>query len=224
MIRFGSPVRLIQCWGAALPSDPMRRVGPLCQPSDCLLKCVLRCRITVSLSVACSVRQLMVRRTFFSFHYERDVSRAMVVRNSWMTKPDRDSAGFFDGSLWEEAGSKPDAVSQAINEGLARSSVTVVLIGAETANRAWVIEEIRRSLELRKGLLGIHVNRIPNLLGFQDPAGENPFAKFTVIKDGELVPLSNAVKTYLWQAHDGYANLGDWIEEADRLSQLFVPV
>ena len=41
----------------------------------------------------------MARRVFFSFHYERDIWRANVVRNSWLTK-DREAAGFFDASLW----------------------------------------------------------------------------------------------------------------------------
>jgi len=31
----------------------------------------------------------MARRVFFSFHHERDVWRANVVRHSWVTKPDR---------------------------------------------------------------------------------------------------------------------------------------
>ena len=41
----------------------------------------------------------MARRTFFSFHYKPDVSRAWVVRNSWVTKVaqgEREDAGFFD--------------------------------------------------------------------------------------------------------------------------------
>ena len=41
----------------------------------------------------------MARRVFFSFHYEKDIWRASQVRNSWVTKPDRESAGFWD---WEK--------------------------------------------------------------------------------------------------------------------------
>ncbi|KKL85384.1 hypothetical protein LCGC14_1955320 [marine sediment metagenome] len=36
----------------------------------------------------------MVRRVFFSFHYEGDIWRSNVVRNSWVTK-DRETAGFW---------------------------------------------------------------------------------------------------------------------------------
>jgi len=45
----------------------------------------------------------MVRRVFFSFHYERDIWRANIVRNSWVTKPDREAAGFVDATVWEKA-------------------------------------------------------------------------------------------------------------------------
>lgn len=44
----------------------------------------------------------MARRTFFSFHYENDVWRANIVRNSWVTKSDRDAAGFVDAADFEE--------------------------------------------------------------------------------------------------------------------------
>lgn len=43
----------------------------------------------------------MVRRTFFSFHYTRDVWRANVVRNCWHGR-DREAAGFWDSLLWEK--------------------------------------------------------------------------------------------------------------------------
>ena len=41
----------------------------------------------------------MARRTFFTFHYKPDVTRAWVVRNSWVPKVaqgTREGAGFFD--------------------------------------------------------------------------------------------------------------------------------
>ena len=59
----------------------------------------------------------MARRVFFSFHYERDIWRANQVRNSWVTQPDRESAGFFDASLWEEAKRKGDAAIKKMIDG-----------------------------------------------------------------------------------------------------------
>lgn len=38
----------------------------------------------------------MAKRVFFSFHYENVSNfRVNVVRNHWLTKPNRESAGFF---------------------------------------------------------------------------------------------------------------------------------
>jgi hypothetical protein len=46
----------------------------------------------------------MAKRVFFSFHYQDVIDfRAIVVRQHWMTKPDREEAGFFDASIWESA-------------------------------------------------------------------------------------------------------------------------
>ena len=77
----------------------------------------------------------MARRVFFSFHYGRDIWRVNQVRQSWVTK-DRETAGFWDASLWEEARKKGDAaIKKMIDDALRNTSVTVVLIGAETAHR-----------------------------------------------------------------------------------------
>ena len=48
----------------------------------------------------------VARRVFFSFHYERDVQRASVIRNSWVTKPNSEEAGFIDAANWEEVKKK----------------------------------------------------------------------------------------------------------------------
>ena len=42
----------------------------------------------------------MARRVFFSFKY-KDVSRAMVVRNSWVTQG-KEAAGFVDAADFEK--------------------------------------------------------------------------------------------------------------------------
>ncbi len=87
----------------------------------------------------------MARHVFFSFHYQRDIWRANVVRNSWVTQ-DREAAGFWDESLWEEAQKKGDAaIKRMIDEGLKNTSVTVVLIGAETSGRKYVRYELQES-------------------------------------------------------------------------------
>jgi hypothetical protein len=143
----------------------------------------------------------MARRTFFSFHYERDVTRANVVRNSWLTKPDREASGFFDASLWEESKKQGDAaIKRMIDDGLRNTSVTVVLIGRETAGRSYVVYEIERSIDRGNGLLGVQIHAIKNLQGVQDEPGSNP--------------LPSGVPVYRWFKDDGYVSLGSWIEQA----------
>ena len=99
----------------------------------------------------------MARRVFFSFHYERDIWRANQVRNSWVTQ-DREASGFWDASLWEEAKKKGDAaIKKIIDDAMVGTSVTAVLIGAETANRTYCQYEITRSHALGKGMLGVYI-------------------------------------------------------------------
>src|SRR6266542_3208583 len=109
-------------------------------------------------SQACDSRDgtggTMAHRTFFSFHYDDDVWRAGVVRNRGALK--KDDIEFIDASLWEEAETQGDAaVKKLIDDALARSTVTCVLIGATTASRRWVKYEIGESIRLGKGLFGV---------------------------------------------------------------------
>src|SRR3954454_15604324 len=99
----------------------------------------------------------MARRVFFSFHYERDVWRASIVRNSWLTK-EREAAGFWDAGIWEDAKKKGDAaIKTMIDNSLKNTSVTAVLIGKETASRPYVKYEIEQSIGRGNGILGVRI-------------------------------------------------------------------
>jgi hypothetical protein len=156
----------------------------------------------------------VARRAFFSFHYERDIWRANVVRQSWLMHPDRETAGFWDASLWEEAKQNAARVRKMINEALDTCSVTVVLIGAETYQRKWVLEEITESHRRQMGMLGVYIHRIKDQWGNVDPAGGNPFDQLHVQSGWTTKPLSAFYPTYSWFNDEGYSNLGKWIEEA----------
>lgn len=153
----------------------------------------------------------MARKTFFSFHYERDVWRANQVRNSWVTK-DRESAGFVDSAAFEEVKKKgEDAIHKWIDGQLSGTSVTVVLIGAETSNRKYVDYEILESHKKGNGLLGVYVHNMKDSSGYSDVPGSNPFNKWTFKNTaGEIVTYP----TYDWVSDEGYKNLGAWIEAA----------
>lgn len=155
----------------------------------------------------------MARRVFFSFHYENDVWRSSVVRNSWLTKEGREEAGFFDASIWEDAKTKGEAaVHKFIDNALKNTSVTAVLIGSETSNRQYVLYEIVESWNRGNGVLGIYVHNIKDQKQSTTIRGANPLDNITLVDSGKK--LSSVVKTYDWVNDDGYNNLGDWVELA----------
>ncbi len=145
----------------------------------------------------------MARRAYFAFHYQRDIWRVNVVRNSNVVEG-FESAGFLDSSLLEEARKNGDeAIKRLINDGLKGTSVTVVLIGAETSEREYVEYEIEKSWERGNGLIGVYIHNIEDRYGYKDSKGSNPF-------DGKYT----GIKTYDWLLDDGYENIGDWVDAA----------
>jgi len=161
----------------------------------------------------------MARRAFFSFHYERDIWRASQVKNSWIIRGGEE-AGFWNASLEEEARKKgDDAIKRLIDQGLVNTSVTVVLIGAETADRRWVTYEIQKSCEMGHGLVGVRIHGLKNREGYTDQMGTSPFERLSYANykgTGRETYLSQLHKVHDYVSGDGYTNLGNWIEEAAR--------
>lgn len=140
----------------------------------------------------------MARKVFFSFKYE-DVSRAMVVRNSAITKGE-EAAGFVDKADFEKIKKQGDqAIKNWIDSQLNGTTVTAVLVGAETCTSRWVKYEIEHSIKRGNGLLGIDISKIKN------------FDKETSERCGKI-PVG--YDFYLWNSDDGYNKLGDWVEKA----------
>lgn len=156
----------------------------------------------------------MARRTFFSFHYSPDCWRASQVKNSWVTQ-DRKAAGFFNSVEWEEVKKKQDSeIEKWIDKQLMGTSVTVVLIGSNTAGRKWINYEIKSSYKRGNGLLGIYIHNKKNSKGFTGKKGKNPFDTWTITENGRKVSFSSIYPTYDWVNNDGYTNMGSWIEKA----------
>jgi hypothetical protein len=142
----------------------------------------------------------MARRVFFSFHYQNDIFRVNVVRKSGVVVGSS-AAGFQDASLWEKTKKRgPAAVRRLIDRGLEGTSVTCVLIGQKTANRKYVAYEIEQSVKKGNGLLGIHINDIPDMKRDTDFwQGEVPA---TLKKYNATI--------YSWNR----SSFGDWVEKA----------
>lgn len=125
----------------------------------------------------------MARRTFFSFHYVPDVSRAWVVKNSQVVK-DHEDAGFLDSSAFEEAKRKdPDALKRFLRKEMDGSSVVCALVGAETALRRWVRFEIMQGIWDERGIFGIRIHSIADLNQKTSSAGPSPFDLLGVYVD-----------------------------------------
>lgn len=158
----------------------------------------------------------MARRVFFSFHFERDYWRVGQIRSHWLTKNDHESAGYWDAAKWEEVRKQGDeAIKRWINNALDGASVTIVLIGAETASREWVDYEIKRSSEEKMGLLGIYIHNMKDINSFFDRKGVNPLDTwFYTNPDGSKKYFSEVYKTYDWVGDRGYDNFANWVEDA----------
>ena len=155
----------------------------------------------------------MTRRVFFSFHHKGDARRIGQIRNSWVTKDGQEDAGFVDAADWERIKNQGDeAVERWIDAQLKGTSVTVVLIGAETASRPWVLYEISESHNKGNGLLGIYIHNCKDLDGRTCYQGTNPFSQVHFTNSGQS--LESVYPVYDWILNDGYSNMGTWIEAA----------
>jgi hypothetical protein len=116
----------------------------------------------------------MARRVYFAFHFERDIFRVNMVRNSNVVAG-VEKAGFFDHSEYEEVKKKSRAeIARSIRERLSGTSVTVILAGRETWSREWVQYEIEQSIENKNGLLAVYIHHLKDVFQTADPLWQVP--------------------------------------------------
>ena len=171
-----------------------------------------------------------MRQVFFSFHYSNDAWRAGQIRNMGVVE----GQDIFSDNGWEKVRLKSnEAIRAWIDNEMKMRSCVVVLIGSETASRKWVQYEIEQAWKLGKGIVGIYVHNLKNVLGKQDTKGTNPFNNFCIDKtfnyivkngspaDSNEVKLSSIVKAYepdwytsTYVYDDIKKNVGQLIEEA----------
>lgn len=160
----------------------------------------------------------MAKRVFFSFHYD-DVWRVMQVRNAWVVPTAGEVAGFVDKADFEQVERKGrQSIERWIDQQLDGTSATVVLIGAQTADRPYVQYEIERSYERGNRLLGVWLDNVKdakgNTLWWRGP---NPFEQVTIggVFGSSVARLLN-VPLYDWVNHAGRTNIAKWIDSAPR--------
>lgn len=158
----------------------------------------------------------MARRVFFSFHFENDYWRTQQVRN----------IGALEGqplctpNAWEEVKRKGKAsIENWIADNMRGKSCVVVLVGSQTASRPWVIHEIIKAWNDRRGVLGIRVDRLLDRNGQISVAGSNPFDSITIGDTGRklslvvplITPPGRDSKSVYASISSGIEN---WIEDA----------
>lgn len=158
----------------------------------------------------------MARKVFFSFHYQNDVERAMVVRNSGVIRGNT-LAGFIDKAEFEEIQRKGDAsIKSWIDKQLLDTSVTVVLVGSETLNRRYVKYEIVESYKRGNAIIAVKIDAIKDLKG-RTTSSQSLVSIVGYDIKGDILWFDDIiVGEYNYIKEDGYNNLGRWIEKAVR--------
>ncbi len=147
----------------------------------------------------------MVRRVFFSFHYQH-VWRVNQIR-SMPNIIGTAAAGFQDASLWEKAkkaGGK--YIKLMIDNALKNTSVTVVFVTYGAVNRKYINYEIEKSLEKGNGLVAVQIHHLKDQYQSISPAGAIP----PQIK-------VNGFKAYKYTTKEALAK---WIEEAYKIAEI----
>ncbi|WP_420443130.1 TIR domain-containing protein [Candidatus Poriferisodalis sp.] len=151
------------------------------------------------------------RNVFFSFGWDDDVWRAMVVRNCGLTLG-VNAAGFKDAADIEAVKRQSDAAIQRwIDAQLVGTTVTVVLLGATTFASRWVKYEFEASMARGNGVVFIDISGIADQDGRTTTFGGLP-AGWTLVEHGSHPQYLFRV----WDTQTSPQHIGDWIELAAR--------
>ncbi len=161
----------------------------------------------------------MPRRVFFSFHFDNDFWRTQQVRNIGAIE----GQALYNANAWEEIKRKGEAaIERWIEDNMHGKSCVVVLVGAQTANRPWVIHEISKGWNDGKGVVAIGIDKLLGSDGRPSSAGANPLSKVTFRnRQGTLADIARLKTPAGGDSKAVYAdiaaNIEAWIEEAIRI-------
>lgn len=161
----------------------------------------------------------MPRKVFYSFHFANDVMRVQQIRNIGAIEGDPPVTP----QQWEEVKRQGDeAVERWIDDNMRNKECVVVLIGAQTAYRPWVIREIIKGWNAGKGVLGIHIHNLKCPRNGTCAKGPNPFDS-VALNGGSGARLSSLVTCYDPNPFYAYTeiseNIDSWIAAAIRARQ-----
>ena len=156
---------------------------------------------------------------FLSFHYDRDAWRVQQILNMGMLE----NQTILNAQDWEEVKRKGDPAIKAWIDGqMLYKSAVVVLIGAETASRPWVLYEIGKAWDDKRGLVGVRINGLGDNNRRTDRAGDNPFEEVSLSNGGTVgnyVPVHTPSGSTSQQVHASIKdNLNWWVDNAYKRS------
>jgi hypothetical protein len=156
----------------------------------------------------------MARRSvFFSFHFDNDVMRVHQIRNIGALEDNKPVAP----NEWESVRRTGDAaIERWIDKNMNYRDCVVVLIGSETASRKWVLHEIAKAWNEKRGLFGIYIHNLKCPRSGTCRKGSNPFDRVTLTDSG--APLSDLITCYEPNTFYAYTeiaqNMETWVERA----------
>jgi hypothetical protein len=163
----------------------------------------------------------MARYVFYSFHYDEDCMRVQQVRNIGAVAGSK----LANANEWEQVWrAGPRAVQSWIDNEMNGKTCCVVLIGAQTWQRPWVLYEIQRAWHLKKGVVGVHIHGLQNPRTQQTSfKGANPITQPNALgSNAYYVPVHDPAG---WNSTEVYAsiarNLESWIDEAVALRKRY---
>jgi hypothetical protein len=158
----------------------------------------------------------MLRKVFYSFHYQPDCWRAATVRNIGLVEGNTPASD----NDWESIRSRGDtAIKSWIDSQMQGRQCCVVLVGSATAGRKWIDYEIESAWNKGLGVVGVRIHSLKDASGLQSQLGASPFAHFTL--GVSKTPLASVVQVHDSPYSDSKltynhisANISSWIEQA----------
>lgn len=99
----------------------------------------------------------IVKKVFFSFHYELDNWRVQQIRNMGIVEGQK----ICDSNDWEKIKREGEKnIKNWIDKQMKQCECVIVLIGEQTHTRKWVKYEVNRAKELKIPVFGIFIHRL----------------------------------------------------------------
>lgn len=160
------------------------------------------------------------KKVFFSYHYEKDGRRVDDIRGMGLTRDIKPASN----EDWAEICRQGDStIKKWIDDSMRDAEVVVVFIGENTADRKWIMYEIEKAWNEKKGLLGIYIHNLDDPVTGKCLKGRNPFLKFTMNRDGKK--LRSVIKCYDPEPDDAYTcieeNIESWIDDAEDIREYY---